>query len=156
MEVVSCGASSEVHWSATYLVLGNSSTRKTPAVVGWRHPRSVRHFTLTSSSWLSLVERWFSELTTKKPRRGTQSSARQLNAAHPLFDPNLERQSRSYSWTKTADQILASIANYCNRINQAIRQSGDQTNNFRCNTECCGLTMVPAKSSLLGVVERLS
>jgi len=37
------------------------------------------HFTPTSSSWLNLVERWFSELTTKKLRRGSHRSVRQLN-----------------------------------------------------------------------------
>jgi hypothetical protein len=37
------------------------------------------HFTATSSSWLNLVERWFAQLTTKKMRRGTHTSVRQLN-----------------------------------------------------------------------------
>jgi transposase len=50
-----------------HLVLDNSSTHKTPAIQKWlaAHPRFVVHFTPTSSSWLNLVERWFSELTTK-------------------------------------------------------------------------------------------
>jgi transposase len=43
------------------------------------HPRFVLHFTPTSSSWLNLVERWFAQLTTKKMRRGTHTSVRQLN-----------------------------------------------------------------------------
>jgi hypothetical protein len=33
-----------------------------------------------SSCWLKLVERWFAELTTKKLRRGSHTSVRQLNA----------------------------------------------------------------------------
>jgi hypothetical protein len=51
-----------------HLVLDNASTHRTPAVKRWltNHPRFVLHFTPTSSSWLTLVERWFSELTTKK------------------------------------------------------------------------------------------
>ena len=64
-----------------HLVLDNASTHKTPAVKRWLlgHPRFVLHFTPTSSSWLNLVERWFAELTTKKLRRGTHTSVRQLN-----------------------------------------------------------------------------
>ena len=51
-----------------HLVLDNASTHKTPVIKRWllAHPRFVVHFTPTSSSWLNLVERWFSELTTKK------------------------------------------------------------------------------------------
>ena len=36
----------------------------------------VVHFTPTSDSWLNLVERWFSELTTKKLNRGADTSVR--------------------------------------------------------------------------------
>lgn len=65
-----------------HLILDNASTHKTPAIQGWLagHPRFVLHFTPTSSSWLNLVERRFAELTTKKLRRGSHTSVRQLNA----------------------------------------------------------------------------
>ena len=64
-----------------HVVLDNASTHKTPAIRCWltAHPSFVLHFTPTSSSWLNLVERWFTELTTKKLRRGTHTSVRQLN-----------------------------------------------------------------------------
>jgi hypothetical protein len=64
------------------VVLDNASTHKTPAVKRWltNHPRIVLHVTPTSSSRLNLVERWFAEPTTKKLRRGTHTSVRQLNA----------------------------------------------------------------------------
>ena len=50
-----------------HLILDNYSTHKTPAVRRWlaAHPRFVLHFTPTGASWLNLVERWFSELTTR-------------------------------------------------------------------------------------------
>ncbi|MQB02151.1 MAG: hypothetical protein GEU78_18185 [Actinobacteria bacterium] len=50
-----------------HLIVDNSSTHKTPSIQRWlvRHPRFTLHFTPTYSSWLNLVERWFSELTTK-------------------------------------------------------------------------------------------
>lgn len=104
-----------------HVVLDNASTHKTPAVKRWlaNHPRFVLHFTPTSSSWLNLVERWFAELTTKKLRRGTHTSVRQLNADIRAWIQTWNDNPRPYVWTKTADQILASIANYCTRINDS-------------------------------------
>jgi transposase len=104
-----------------HLVLDNASTHKTPAVKQWLlgHPRFVLHFTPTSSSWLNLVERWFAELTTKKLRRGTHTSVRQLNTDIRAWIDTWNNNPRPYVWTKTADQILASIGNYCQRINNS-------------------------------------
>jgi len=104
-----------------HLVLDNSSTHKTPAVKRWltAHPRFVLHFTPTSASWLNLVERWFAELTTKKLRRGTHTSVRQLNKDIRAWIDTWNNHPRPYVWTKSAEQILTSIGNYCNRINDS-------------------------------------
>ena len=104
-----------------HLVLDNSSTHKTPAIQKWllAHPRFVLHFTPTSSSWLNLVERWFAELTTKKLRRGTHRSVRDLNADIRAWIDTWNDNPRPFVWTKTADQILESIARYCKRINDS-------------------------------------
>ena len=104
-----------------HVVLDNASTHNTPAVKRWltSHPRFVLHFIPTSSSWLNLVERWFSELTTKKLRRGTHTSVRQLNADIRTWIDTWNDNPRPYVWTKTADQILASIGNNCTRINNS-------------------------------------
>jgi len=104
---------------AVHLVLDNSSTHKTPAIQRWlaAHPRFVLHFTPTSSSWLNLVERWFAELTTKKLRRGAHRSVRQLNTDIRAWIETWNDDPRPFVWTKTADQILDSIARYCERIN---------------------------------------
>jgi transposase len=104
-----------------HIVLDNASTHKTPAVKRWltTHPRFVLHFTPTSSSWLNLVERWFAELTTKKLRRATHISVRQLNADIRSWIESWNENPRPYVWTKTADQILQSIGNYCQRINDS-------------------------------------
>jgi transposase len=106
---------------AVHLVLDNSSTHKTPAIQRWlaAHPRFVLHFTPTSSSWLNLVERWFAELTTKKLRRGAHRSTRDLNADIRAWINTWNENPRPFVWTKTADQILDSIARYCNRINES-------------------------------------
>ena len=104
-----------------HVVLDNSSTHKTPAIQRWlvAHPRFVLHFTPTSSSWLNLVERWFAELTTKKLRRGSHTSVRQLNTDIRAWIETWNDQPRPYVWTKTADQILESITRYCTRINDS-------------------------------------
>ena len=38
---------------------------------------------------------------------------------HPRLDQDLERNPKPFVWTKTADQILESIARYCTRINES-------------------------------------
>ncbi len=104
-----------------HLVLDNSSTHKTPAIQRWlaAHPRFVLHFTPTSSSWLNLVERWFAELTSKLLRRGTHRSVRQLNADIRAWIETWNQDPKPFVWTKTADEILESIARYCQRINES-------------------------------------
>ena len=64
-----------------HLIL-DSPPHKTPEIKRWllAHPRFVVRFTLTSSGWLNLVERWFGELTNNKLRRSAHTSVRQFNA----------------------------------------------------------------------------
>jgi transposase len=104
-----------------HLILDNASTHKTAAVKRWlaAHPRFVLHFTPTSSSWLNLVERWFAELTTKKLRRGSHRSVRELNTDIRAWIDTWNANPRPFVWTKTADEILDSIARYCKRINDS-------------------------------------
>jgi transposase len=98
-----------------HLVLDNASTHKTPPIKRWlaAHPRFVLHFTPTSSSWLNLVERWFSELTTKKLQRGAHRSVAALNNDIRAWIETWNDDPRPYVWTKTADEILDAISRYC-------------------------------------------
>lgn len=104
-----------------HVVLDNVSTHKTPAVQRWLvgHPRFHFHFTPTYSSWLNLVERWFGELTTKWLRRGTHRSVRELTTSIRAWITTWNDDPKPYVWHKTADQILDSLAAYCNRINDS-------------------------------------
>lgn len=104
-----------------HVILDNASTHKAPAIKRWlaAHPRFHLHFTPTSSSWLNLVERWFAELTTKKLKRGTHRSVRDLNTDIRNWIDTWNNDPRPYVWTKTADQILGSISRYCTRINDS-------------------------------------
>ncbi|MGO9971342.1 MAG: IS630 family transposase [Solirubrobacteraceae bacterium] len=101
-----------------HLILDNYSTHKTPMIKRWivAHPRFHFHFTPTGASWLNLVERWFGELTARKIKRGAHRSVRELNADIRDWLEHWNENPKPYVWTKTADQILETIANYCQRI----------------------------------------
>jgi transposase len=101
-----------------HLVLDNYGTHKTPAVMRWlaRHPRFHLHFTPTGGSWLNLVERWFAELTRRQIKRGAHRSTRALEEAIRSYLRIYNDDPRPFAWTKTADQILESVARYCQRI----------------------------------------
>jgi transposase len=104
-----------------HVVLDNSSTHKTPAIQRWlqRHPRFTLHFTPTYSSWLNLVERWFAELTTKWIKRSAHRSVRDLVASINTWITNWNDHPKPYVWHKTADEILDSLAAYCQRISDS-------------------------------------
>src|SRR5918998_1644125 len=100
------------------LIVDKVSTHKTPAVERWllRRPRFTFHFTPTYSSWLNLVERWFAELTNKKLRRSTHRSIAALEADVRAWIDQWNADPKPFTWTKTADAILETIASYCGRI----------------------------------------
>ncbi len=100
-----------------HLVLDNSSIHKTPLIHRWllRHPRFQLHFTPTYSSWINQVERWFALLTDKQLRRGTHRSTRQLEDAIRLFLVTSNQSPKPFTWTKSADEILSSVARFCQR-----------------------------------------
>ena len=101
-----------------HLVVDNSSTHKTPEIHRWllRHPRFHLHFTPTYSSWLNLVERWFAELTNKWLRRGTHRSTKELEVAINTWIERWNEEPMPFVWHKTADEILDTLAAYCERI----------------------------------------
>jgi transposase len=105
-----------------HLILDNYATHKTPEIQRWllRHPRFHLHFTPTSGSWLNMVERWFGELATKKIKRGSHMSVRALEADIKEWIEHWNENPRPYVWVKTAEQILSSIARYCERISAIV------------------------------------
>jgi transposase len=104
-----------------HLVLDNYATHKTPEIHQWllRHPRFHLHFTPTSSSWLNLVERWFAELTNRKLRRSAHRSVTELEADIRKWVNEWNKDPRPFTWVKTADEILETLAAYCERINDS-------------------------------------
>lgn len=104
-----------------HLILDNYATHKTPRIHRWlaRHPRFHVHFTPTGASWLNLVERWFAALTEKQIRRGVHRSTRELETAIRGYIEATNHHPKPFIWTKTADEILASVGRFCKRISDS-------------------------------------
>ena len=100
-----------------HLIMDNYGTHKTALIRNWfaKRPRFHVHFTPTYGSWLNLVERWFAELTNKQLRRGAHRSVAQLEAAIREFIDAHHANPKPFVWTKTADEILATIARFAQR-----------------------------------------
>ena len=98
-----------------HVVLDNLSTHKTPAVHKWllRHRRFTFHFTPTYGSWMNLVERWFSALTTKKLQRSAHDSVHALAADIRAWVDTWNDNPKPFVWHKTADEILERLGRYC-------------------------------------------
>jgi transposase len=101
-----------------HLVCDNYATRNTPEIRAWlaRHPRFHVHFTPTGSSWMNQVERWFGLLTDKLIRRGVHTSVRALENDIRDWIATWNESPRPFAWTKTADEILASLADYLAKV----------------------------------------
>jgi transposase len=100
-----------------HLVLDNYGTHKTATIRRWlaKRPRYHLHFTPTGASWLNLVERWFALLTDKQIRRGVHRSTDELIAAIKHYMAVSNENPKPFVWTKTADEILESVARFCRR-----------------------------------------
>jgi transposase len=98
-----------------HLVMDNYATHKTPLIRNWlaKRPRWHVHLTPTSSSWLNQVERFFALLTDKKIRRGVHRSVADLQADIIAFIDQHNADPKPFRWTKSADDILASIERFC-------------------------------------------
>ena len=95
-----------------HLIVDNYGSHKTKRVKEWlaKHPRFHMHLTPTSASWLNMVERFFSEITTKKIRRGVFKSVGTLIDTIMDFVKKQNENPKIFTWTKDADTILAKVA----------------------------------------------
>ena len=101
-----------------HLILDNYATHRHPAVKEWlaKHPRFFFHFVPTSSSWLNMVERWLSQITQKRIRRGAFPSVPYLIAAITEYIELTNVNPKPFVWTATVETILAKIK----RANEAL------------------------------------
>lgn len=98
-----------------HIIMDNLATHKTKAIRDWfaRHPRWQVHYTPTSASWINQVERFFALLTEKQLRRGVHRSTKDLEAAILAYIDTVNADPKPFRWTKSADDILASIKRFC-------------------------------------------
>jgi len=95
-----------------HLIMDNVSSHKTNQVQEFleEHPeRFIVHFTPTHASWLNLVERWFSEITTKQIRRENWGCVKQLKRAIMEYIHHWNDSGRWFVWTKSAEHILPRV-----------------------------------------------
>jgi transposase len=100
-----------------HIVIDNAGSHKTKLIRDWfaKRPRWHVHFTPTSASWLNQVERFFALLTERQIRRGAHRSTTELEAAIQAYIDTHNADPKPFRWTKSADDILASIQRFCTR-----------------------------------------
>jgi transposase/transcriptional regulator with XRE-family HTH domain len=110
-----------------HLVCDNYATRNTPEIRTWltRHPRFHVRFTPTGSSWMNQAGRWFGLLTDKLIRRSARTSVPALENDIREWIATWNDNPRPFSWTKTADEILSSLADYLAKVG-AVHPVGKQ------------------------------
>ena len=91
-----------------HVVCDNYRTHKTKEVQAWlaKHPRFKMHSTLTSSSWLNLVERLFAEISRQQIRRGAFKSVADLEAAIDAWIAGWNAKPKPFKWSAKADAII--------------------------------------------------
>jgi transposase len=100
-----------------HVIMDHDGTHKTALIRRWfaKRPRYHLHFTPTYGSWLNMVERWFAGLTSKQLRRGVHRSIAALEHAIRDYIDAHNVDCRPFAGTKSADEILASIARFAAR-----------------------------------------
>ena len=66
-----------------------------------------------------MVECWFSLLTRRCLRRGAFASTDGLKAAIQAFIDQTNAEPRPFVWTKTADEILSSVKQFCQKTSNS-------------------------------------
>jgi len=102
-----------------HLVLDNYGTHGHPKVKTWlaARPRFHLHFVPTGSSWLNLIELWFSQLTNRAIRRGSFAGVGELvTAIHNYIDAH-NTDAKPFVWTASVESILEKV-NRCRAISR--------------------------------------
>lgn len=100
-----------------HVVMDNASSHKTKLIRRWFAKRSRWHvhFTPTSSSWINQVERFFALLSEQQIKRAAHRSVVELEAAITAYIKIRNAAPKPFRWTKSADDILASVQRLCRR-----------------------------------------
>jgi transposase len=100
-----------------HVIMDNASSHKTRLIRAWfaKRRRWHVHFTPTSSSWINQVERFFALLSEQQIKRGTHRSTAELERAINAYIKTRNADPKPFRWTKSADDILASVERFCRR-----------------------------------------
>ena len=92
--------------------LDHAGTRRHPTVHAGltRQPRLRSHCVPTRSSWLTLIERWFGELTSTRVRRGSCERVKDWHAARAEFLTAWNEPLQPFVWTATGESIQRKYA----------------------------------------------
>ena len=109
-----------------HVIMDNASSHKTKLIRDWfaKRPRWHTHFTPTSASWINQVERFFALLGGQQIKRGAHRSTKELEAAIAASIDARNADPKPFRWTKTAEDILASIERFCRRTLAVQAQCG--------------------------------
>jgi transposase len=104
-----------------HLICDNYGTHKHPTVTRWlaAHPRFHMHYTPTYSSWINQVERLFAHVTADLLQRSDHRSVQALEADIRQWIKAWNDNPKPFVWTKTAEQILGSLARLIQRTTGA-------------------------------------
>lgn len=97
-----------------HVVLDNLSAHKSEVVQKWldkpaQTKRSHLHFTPTPSSWLNMIEGWFSILTRKTLKNNSFTSVADLEATIGTWTAKWNQNPSPFVWTKSAETILTKV-----------------------------------------------
>ena len=104
-----------------HVICDNYGTHKHPIINKWlqSHPRFQTHFTPTYSSWINQVERLFAYITADLLQRSDHRSVQALEADIRNWIKAWNDNPKPFVWTKTAEQILSSLARLLQRTTGA-------------------------------------
>lgn len=101
-----------------HIVMDNYATHSTPEIQAWLdcHRRFHFHFIPTYSSWLNQVERWFGLLTERALKQSVHRSTKELESTIREYIDATNDAPKPFMWTKSADQIIASVTRHCQYV----------------------------------------
>ena len=112
---------------AVHVILDNLSAHSSEPVRNWlalpAQKRWHLHFTPTSSSWLNLVECWFSVLTRRRLTNTPFKSVKELRLTIDTWIEHWNDDPTPFVWKKTADEILASVNRARATLNRVVAKS---------------------------------
>jgi hypothetical protein len=88
-----------------------------------KHPRFHRHFTLTSASWLNMIERFFCSITTDRLERGVFRNVSEWIAAIEECIVLHNRNPKPFVWTAKANCTLQKVIRANRRLGSKSNQA---------------------------------